>query len=493
MDRTKASDAFNAGSIPVGCIYVTLIYNMLVYWEPLAAFSFLEREIDCHAAVCGRMRGSMQKNIWLTIRDFIVKHCKIIFPVAVVLVVTVTVSMALKMNHARTEEQSSEAQESSSDERFWFDDGTGGEEDGSGEEGGSQSESDAEGMEEALTPDMIPEVPLQENEDAAVSSLIATYYNALGTGDMETLQSLYDTISENDLQYYKALSEYLDHYTQLQINTKRGLYEGSTVAYIYYRVCFINHEEEFPGSDAVYICTDENGALYIKNEANLTPEEETYITAVSNQADVSDFYNRVKVEYDDLMRENQALEAYVAEVINQVQIDRGVALAGQNQSSDSQTEENGEGQEGGASAQTPAPETQAPATPEYATATTTVNVRSSDSEQADKLGRVSSGTRVKVQEVGVNGWTKVVFEGGDGYIKSEYLEFSESAAGQEVIGKVTATTNINVRAGASQDSEKLGMLTGGESLDLLAVEGDWCKVVFDGQIAYVKAEFVQQS
>lgn len=25
MDRTEASDAFNAGSIPVGCIYITLI------------------------------------------------------------------------------------------------------------------------------------------------------------------------------------------------------------------------------------------------------------------------------------------------------------------------------------------------------------------------------------------------------------------------------------------------------------------------------------
>ena len=29
MDRTEASDAFNAGSIPVGCIYTTLIWLLL--------------------------------------------------------------------------------------------------------------------------------------------------------------------------------------------------------------------------------------------------------------------------------------------------------------------------------------------------------------------------------------------------------------------------------------------------------------------------------
>ncbi len=130
--------------------------------------------------------------------------------------------------------------------------------------------------------------------------------------------------------------------------------------------------------------------------------------------------------------------------------------------------------------------------PQYAVATTTVNVRSSDSEQADKLGSVNGGTRVEVQEVCVNGWTKIVYEKKDGYIKSEYLQMEESPAGQEVIGKVTANTNINVRSAASQSSERLGLLAAGGSLELLGVEGEWCKVVYNGQVAYVKAEFVTQ-
>ena len=32
MDRTKASDAFNAGSIPVGCIYITLNNQVMTHF-----------------------------------------------------------------------------------------------------------------------------------------------------------------------------------------------------------------------------------------------------------------------------------------------------------------------------------------------------------------------------------------------------------------------------------------------------------------------------
>lgn len=427
----------------------------------------------------------MQRNKWSVIRDYIVKHCKIFFPVIVLVVVAITVSVALRMSRERTADESGDSQGGLfSGIASLF---RGSDED---EDDGPETSPPDEGAENVVDLENIPEIPMQVNEDGSIYTLVATYYNSLGTGDLDTLRTIYDTISENDLQYYKALSEYMDHYTEIQVNTKQGLEEGAVVAYIYYRVCFINHEDEFPGSDMLYICTRENGELYIKNESSLTEAEEIYITTISDQADVKDFYTRVTVEYNELIRENPALFSYITEVINQVNIDRGVALAQQNQSSE-QPEEDKEGQESNETDTTSEPEV--PATPEYATATTTVNVRSSDSEQADKLGRIPSGTRVKVQEVGVNGWTKVVFEGADGYIKSEYLQFAEAASGQNVIGSVTANTNINVRASANTTSEKLGMLAGGESLDLLAVEGDWCKVVFNGQVAYVKAEYVQQN
>ena len=401
----------------------------------------------------------MQRNKLSVIRDYILKHCKIIFPVIVVAVVAVTVSVALGMSREKPSEESSSADDSIT----------------------------AEGGDDAIVSDEIPEIPLVVSEDSAVNALMSTYYNALCDGDMETLVSLHDTFLETQLLRFSTLSEYLDHCAEIQVNTKQGPKEGTVVAYVYYRLCFVNHDEEFPGYDTLYICTNDEGELYIKNEVNFTKEEDEYITAVSSQADVIEFHNRVNVEYNEFVLDNPSLLEYLDEVGKQVDIDYGVALADQNQSNE-QAGDDGESQEGDGDSETPAPEEDV--TPEYATATTTVNVRSSDSEQADKLGRVQTGEQVKVQEVRVNGWTKVVYEGGDGYIKSEYLEFAESAAGQSVIGTVTANTNINIRASASQTAEKLGMLSGGESLDLLAVEGDWCKIVFNNQVAYVKAEFV---
>ena len=97
----------------------------------------------------------------------------------------------------------------------------------------------------------------------------------------------------------------------------------------------------------------------------------------------------------------------------------------------------------------------------------------------------------EVLEQRPNGWTKVDYEGKEGYIKTEFLQLAESAAGAESIGTVTATTNINVRASASETADRLGVLSGGDSAELVGTEGDWSKIKYNGQIGYVKSEYVQ--
>ena len=154
-------------------------------------------------------------------------------------------------------------------------------------------------------------------------------------------------------------------------------------------------------------------------------------------------------------------------------------------SQEGQQEEGGQGGEGQGGTE-PAVETV------YATATTTVNVRKSDSEKAEKIGRVTGGTKVQVLEQLVNGWTKIVYEKSEGYIMSKYLKIQESATNYTVIGTVKATDNINVRAEASTDSAKMGTLVKGEKVDLLAEEGEWCKINYKNQVAYVKAEYVEK-
>lgn len=407
------------------------------------------------------------KNKMSAVVDFILEHCKIVFPVILIVIVAVTVAFALGLRSRADDEQ----QELS---------------------GVPVSQSGGNSNQPTVTAD---DTPLTPNEDGELYTLVATYYNATAMGDIETLRGLYDDLPENNALKIEETAQYIDYYSTLEIYTKSGMEEGSSIVCVFYRLLFVNHEEEFPGYETLYVCRDDQGQLYIKNEVNFTAEESEYIQSVAQQADVVEFNNRVNLEYNDLLREHPELLQYLDELNTHINVAVGERVAQQEATASSaQAPDNQEGQEpasGEEGSQEPPVESE-PTGPQYATATTTVNVRSSDSEQADKLGKVTGGETVQVQEVRVNGWTKIIFDGKDGYIKSEYLQMLESAAGAEVIGTVTASTNINVRASASETADRLGVLAGGETVDLLENLDGWCKIKYNNQIGYVKAEYVEQ-
>lgn len=410
----------------------------------------------------------MQNEKWKIIRDYVVKHCKIIFPIVVIVVAAMTVVFALG---ARKEKAAADSQQ-------------------------AESQSLQQDSSEAEQAAAIEDIPLVVNEDGELYTLLATYYNAMAEGDTETILSVCSEYSENELLRLQERAKYLEYYPTLEIYTKPGPEAGSTVAYVYYKLVFVNHAEEVPGFQAWYICTNEEGNLYINTTGELPEDVNDYIVTVSTQADVVELYNKVQVEYNEVITAHPELLTYMQELSAQVNTSVGTVLAQENASNageggNTDATENENGGDTGTDVQ-PSEETPVDNGPQYATATTTVNVRSSDSEQADKLGKVTGGSRVQVQEVIANGWTKIVFEGKDGYIKSEYLQMAESAAGQDVIGTVTATTNINVRSAASETADRLGVLAAGESLDLLADENGWCKVKYNGQVGYVKSDYVSR-
>ena len=394
--------------------------------------------------------------------NYIIKHSKVVLPAVVVVAVAVTVSVSLSMNNRHREEQ-------------------------------QNAESAAAVSSEIATEPTTEDVPLVANEEGAVYTLVATYYNAMATGDETTLRSVCDEISDKDMYRYLELAQYIDYYPTLEIYTKTGPEEGSVIAYVYYKIAFVGHEEEVPGYQALYICTNDQGEMYIKRGEN-SEEVNDYIKTLSTQDDVVEFNNKITVEYNELMVDHPEVLQYISELDSQVSIAVGEKLANQ-VAGDQNTDTSAEGGDQAADGQdTSAEGTEQPAEeqgPQYVTTTTTVNVRSSDSEQADKLGKVAGGTKLQVLEQRANGWTKVDYEGKEGYIKTEFLQLAESAAGAETIGTVTATPNINVRASASETADRLGVLSGGDSAELVGTEGDWSKIKYNGQIGYVKSEYVQ--
>lgn len=410
------------------------------------------------------MKGTVKEKL-LRIVDFILAHGKLVFPVILIAAVAVTVTIALKAGLGRV--VAAETQET-----------------------GQASLSSGDMQTELV----VPETALELNAYPEVNALIATYYQAMADGDADTIASIQSSVDDMERIKITELGKYIESYPLIEVYTKPGPEENSYVVIAYTKTIMSYYpEDELPGYIGFYVCSREDGTLYI-NQEDVSEEVSEYIRQVSLQDDVVELCNRIEVEYKELCIEKPELFSYISQVEQEIKTTIGVVLA--QQISDEENSGSVSGSEPGATeneGEAENPGTSEPTGPIYATTTATVNVRSSDSETADKINKVPANTKIEVLEQRANGWSLIVFEGKEGYIKSEYLSIVESAKDAEIIGTVTASTNVNVRVTASQSADKLGVVAGGETLDLIAIEGEWCKVVYNGQIGYIKSEFVQQN
>lgn len=333
------------------------------------------------------------------------------------------------------------------------------------------------------------EEPLAENAHTDVNELMRTFYTALADGDMDTVKAIKDYNTDREIITYEKKSEFIESYDNVNCYTKPGIEDNSYFVYATYDVKIKDIATEAPGLNAFYVYTADDGSLKIDGDT-----EENIKAAfklVTSQDDVVDLYNKIDVNYNEATASDKALDQFMTELPKVIKESVGVALA-QLETQD----ENGEP----AQAQESQPaETQTPAETEQplqnqvvnqiVRTTDTVNVRSSDSEEADKIGKAQAGTELKRIEERINGWSKVIFEDKEAYIKSDYLEVVSTGEIIESAGTVTATTNVNVRSQASQESERLGSAPAGSTYNLVEDQGEWYKIDYNGTTGYVKAEF----
>lgn len=415
----------------------------------------------------------MWKNRIRSLCDSIIRHSKIVFPLVIIAAVAVTVMVALRVKNADAQE-----------------DGT---QPASTQGAAVTGETGADGAEITR---VVPNDPLELNTDSAMHSLIATYFNSLANSDVETIKTISTGMMDTEEIRIQELGKYIDTYPSIDIYTKKGPEENSYIVYVDFTVTFDDCEGLFPGINSFYVRTDESGQIYIVL-GEVEKDVLDYIAEVNFQDDVVELYNRVNVACNELFLSNSKLFDYVKEMESEVNKATGETLAAAQAAEQPETtpEAGNETPAEGAAEQPPVEQPPAQTGPLYATATTTVNVRSSDSENAEKLGKVAGGTKLEVTEQRANGWSRVVFEGKEGYIKSEYLQVAasgESAEGTTAVGSVTASANVNVRASASETADKLGVLAGGDSAELLGEEGEWCRIKYGGQVGYVKTEYIQK-
>lgn len=352
-------------------------------------------------------------------------------------------------------------------------------------------ETNAQNQEDMIT---VPEETLEKDAYPEVNSLVKQYYQALVDGDMETIHSIKSYVDEEEELKIVKKSEFIENYPNIVVYTKKGPVDNSFIAYVQYDVKFLDYEQTAPGLNTLYICQNEEGKYYI-NSSELDEQIIEYLKTVSVQNDVMELFNTVQVAYNDVKTENEELSGFLDELPSLLAAAVGEAIAEQEAMEAALHPEEEEVVE------------EVVEVVKTVKTTDVVNVRSSDSIEADKLGKTTKGQILDLIEERVNGWSKVDFEGKEGFIKTEFLEPYETetvvnttnadeesqveeAKEEATQGKLTDT--VNVRKTASTDGDKLGQLSKGSTVEIIEkMNNGWTKIKYNDGEAYVKSDFVE--
>lgn len=431
------------------------------------------------------------KETILTVVDWIVDHNKIIMPLVLIVCVAVTIALAVNANHKEALEREAELAAA------------------------AMSEEKAPALEANLEK---PEFQLEEDAHPEVNNLVRTYYDAQASGNLEVISSLNTYLNDIEKIRVEEMSKYIESYPVLTVYTKPGITENTYVAYVYSEVKFEDVDTPLPGMQTYYIGQNEASDYFI-NDGTYDDAIWDYIREITLQDDVVDLNNKVAVAYNELLAGDEELSEFIAYLKEKINEDVGEILA---QAETAQEEASEAEETETASAEQ---EIQTMTVVKTVRATDVVNIRSSDSENADKIDKAQVGQEFPLIEKQGNGWSKVEFEGKEVFIKSDYLETAEEevieilpeetaevsveteGAGteasdetaeeaedhaQDAATTVTVKENVRVRKSASTDAEILGTAYAGEKLELVMKQADgWTKVKYKGHTAYVKSDYVE--
>jgi len=173
----------------------------------------------------------MIKEKMLFLKKFIFKNSKFVFPVIIVLAVAAGVFFALRSSNGEIPEEFVEVT--------------------------------AENIVPSETSVEVPQenISMEENTNSDLFTLVATYYNAYATGDVETIKSITNFLDETDEIKIPEMSQYIESYPQITIYTKPGPADSSYLVYVYFQMTVYGFEDKISGMESFYVCTDESGKM----------------------------------------------------------------------------------------------------------------------------------------------------------------------------------------------------------------------------------------
>ena len=354
------------------------------------------------------------------------------------------------------------------------------------EEGGQQT-----GLEEITSSVEVPKDKYEEDAYPNVNTICTSYMNAMSIGDSDTMASLSNALSDERRAFFEAQAQYISQYSDYHFYTKAGPEENSFLVLVTYTLQIVGDANRLPALCSLYVCTDASGTLYINN-ADLSENDEAYILALASQDDFKKLQDDVQIAYNGMLENNVDLSARVTELRGQINSDVQAKLEAKKQA---ETE---------AAAAQAAEEAaaQAAANATKVKATDVVNIRATASTEGESLGKASQGQEFTRYEVMENGWSRIDYNGQEAYIKTEYLEEIQEAAGEgdaaegDAQGRqpgstITVKENANIRTQPNTDSDSLGKASAGDTFTLVEEVNGWCKFTYDGKDAYIRSDLIK--
>lgn len=347
---------------------------------------------------------------------------------------------------------------------------------------------------------------VQEEDDSLkvdayeeINDLITRYFTGLASGDMELVAGTVDVLTEEEKLTIDKKKDYIESYDQITCYTKKGLEEDSYVVFAAYEMKIYNIDTPAPGIMALYVCTADDGSMYIFN-GDASDELTDYVLQLAVDEEVAAVISDVDTRYQQLVAENEDLGKFADTML-------------QSQEEVADIEPDAPSSEEGVTELE---------TPVETLVTETVRIRSERSTESEILDTIAAGTGVKVYANYEDGWSKIDYNGTAGYCKTEFLQDTagvstpseeaqptetetqdpEPEESEESVSENTEVTAVNkkmqfkdtvtVRADRSADSERL---TTGYAMEFPTViesySDGWSKIEYNGVTGYCKTEFLQ--
>lgn len=306
----------------------------------------------------------------------------------------------------------------------------------------------------------------QKTDSEEVKDFIDSYYKAYAAGDIDTLTTLAEPISDMEKSYITFISEYINSYEIVDIYSKRGPDKYSILLSVEMNVHYKDVAGGASALDFFYVNIDANNNMKIDNryclfnqnyhefdlDENITALYEEFL----KQDDVKALKNKVKEDFENEIATNEQLQNFqqttYTEAITQWATDYQAQIAAAEA-------------EAAAAAQAEAEAAEAAQAEAEAAAAAQAEAEAAAAAQAEAEAQAQAEAEAAAQAT-ANGFT----------------------AGQQV----TVSDIINIREEMDANSTKAGVAMPGSVVNILenSDPAGWTKVEHNGRTGYIRTDLL---